>query len=204
MGTGTPKVPGACPGGSGRGRTSARGGVEVWSCLWEVRPWKDGRKEAVCTTKAGFVRVFRETETLGTYCCCLVAKSCPTVLRLHDLWPIRLLCPWDFPGKNTGVGCHSLLQGIFATQGSELSLPHLQANSLPLSHEGGPLETYVYIYFLYIYIFFFSCMYNQEPAHRIIEAEQSPLPLLVSFRPWSPVPCTCPNPGLSTCGAPDP
>ena len=29
----------------------------------------------------------------------------------------RLLCPWDFPGKNTGVGCHSLLQGIFLTQG---------------------------------------------------------------------------------------
>ena len=29
----------------------------------------------------------------------------------------RLLCPWDFPGKNTGVGCHFLLQGIFSTQG---------------------------------------------------------------------------------------
>ena len=36
---------------------------------------------------------------------------------LHfGLWPIRLLCPWDFPGKNTGVGCHVLLQGIFLTQ----------------------------------------------------------------------------------------
>ena len=30
----------------------------------------------------------------------------------------RLLCPWDFPGKNTGVGCHALVQGIFLTQGS--------------------------------------------------------------------------------------
>ena len=28
-------------------------------------------------------------------------------------WPTRLLCPWEFPGKNSGVGCHSLLQGIF-------------------------------------------------------------------------------------------
>ena len=36
--------------------------------------------------------------------------------------PTRLLCPGDFPGKNTGVGCHSLLQGIFSTQGSN---PHL-------------------------------------------------------------------------------
>ena len=34
--------------------------------------------------------------------------------------PARLLCPWDSPGKNTGVGCHFLLQGIFLTQGSNL------------------------------------------------------------------------------------
>ena len=34
------------------------------------------------------------------------------------LWPIRLLCPWDSPGKNTGVGCRALLQGIFQTQES--------------------------------------------------------------------------------------
>ena len=39
-------------------------------------------------------------------------------LRPHGLQPTRLLCPWDSPGKSTGVGCHSLLQGIFLTQGS--------------------------------------------------------------------------------------
>ena len=33
-------------------------------------------------------------------------------LQPHELWPARLLCPWDSPGKNTGVGCHFLLQGI--------------------------------------------------------------------------------------------
>ena len=38
-------------------------------------------------------------------------------LRPHGLWPARLLCPWDSPGKNTGKGCHALLQGIFLTQG---------------------------------------------------------------------------------------
>ena len=38
--------------------------------------------------------------------------------------PARLFCPWDFPGKNTGVGCHFLLQGIFLTQGSN---PHVQS-----------------------------------------------------------------------------
>ena len=39
------------------------------------------------------------------------------LLRPHGLQPARLLCPWDSPGKNTGVGCHFLLQGIFLTQG---------------------------------------------------------------------------------------
>ena len=38
----------------------------------------------------------------------------------HGLWPDRLLCLCDFPDKNTGVGCHFLLQGIFLTQGLNL------------------------------------------------------------------------------------
>ena len=42
----------------------------------------------------------------------------------------------DFPGKNTGVGCHFLLQGIFPTQGSNLHLPQWQADSLLLNHLG--------------------------------------------------------------------
>ena len=53
----------------------------------------------------------------------------------HGLQATRLLCPWDFPGKNTGAGCHTLLQRIFLTQGSNPSLSHLlhwQAGSLPL------------------------------------------------------------------------
>ena len=41
----------------------------------------------------------------------------------------RLLCPWGFPGKNTGVSCHFLLQGIFWTQGSNVESPALQADS---------------------------------------------------------------------------
>ena len=43
-------------------------------------------------------------------------------LQTHGLYPARLLCPWNFPGKNSGVGCHCLLQGIFPTQGSNLHL----------------------------------------------------------------------------------
>ena len=52
--------------------------------------------------------------------CSFISNS----LRSHGLQSIRLLCPWDFPGKNTGVGCHFLLQGIFPTQGYNSCLLH--------------------------------------------------------------------------------
>ena len=45
-------------------------------------------------------------------------------LRPHGLRPTRLLHPWDFTGKGTGVGCHFLLQGIFPTQESNPGLPY--------------------------------------------------------------------------------
>ena len=59
------------------------------------------------------------------------------------LWtqPARLLCPRDSPGKNTGVGCHALLQGTLLTQGSNLhllNLLHWQVGSLPLVPPGKP------------------------------------------------------------------
>ena len=44
------------------------------------------------------------------------------LLRPHGLQPARLLCPWNFPGKNIGVSSHFLLQGIFPIQGSNLHL----------------------------------------------------------------------------------
>ena len=45
-------------------------------------------------------------------------------LWAYGLLPARILCPWDFPGKNIGVGCHFLLQEIFPTQGLNPGLPH--------------------------------------------------------------------------------
>ena len=48
----------------------------------------------------------------------------PDSFQPHGLQPARLLCPWDFPDRNTGVGCHFLLQGIFPTQGSNPGLLH--------------------------------------------------------------------------------
>ena len=54
-------------------------------------------------------------------------------LRPHGLWPASVVCSWDFPGKNTGVGC--LLHGIFPTQGLNQHLLCWQMDSLPLSHQ---------------------------------------------------------------------
>ena len=51
-------------------------------------------------------------------CVCVCVLSCsvvPNSLWPHGLQPARLLCPWNFPGKNIGVGCHFLPQGIFLT-----------------------------------------------------------------------------------------
>ena len=70
--------------------------------------------------------------------CCLAAKLCPTPWQPRGLQPARLLCPWDFPDKNTGVGCHFLLQGIFLSQGSNLCLLLWQVGSLPVSHWENP------------------------------------------------------------------
>ena len=55
------------------------------------------------------------------------AQSCLT-LQPHGLQPTRFLCPWDSPGKNTGAGCHFLLQGIFPIQGLNLCLLRWQAD----------------------------------------------------------------------------
>ena len=57
-------------------------------------------------------------------------------LQCHGLWLTRLLCPWDSPGKNAGVGCHALLQGIFPTQELNPGLPYCRQILYSLSHRG--------------------------------------------------------------------
>ena len=72
---------------------------------------------------------------------CLATLLCPVFHDPMDCSPSRPLCPWDFPGRNTGVGSHSLLQGSLLTQGMLL---HWQMGSLPLSHLGSP-NTNIYL-----------------------------------------------------------
>ena len=67
--------------------------------------------------------------------CCMLSHVTPWTAAT------RLLLSWDFPGKNTGVGCHFLLQGIFPSQGLNPHLLHplyWQADSLPLAPPGKP------------------------------------------------------------------
>ena len=66
--------------------------------------------------------------------CCSVAESCLT-LRPHGLYPTRLLCPRNSPGKNTGVCCHCL---HFPHSGIEPRFPMLQVDSLPSEPSGKP------------------------------------------------------------------
>ena len=55
-------------------------------------------------------------------------------LQPHGLQPARLPCPWGSPGQDTGVGCHSLLQGIFLTQGWNPASLHCRQTLYRLSH----------------------------------------------------------------------
>ena len=65
---------------------------------------------------------------------CTCVKVVSDSVWPHGLQPARLLCPWDFPGKNTGAGCHFLLQGIFPTQGLNPRLLSLWNSRQILNH----------------------------------------------------------------------
>ena len=90
-----------------------------------------------------FERQFTFPVAMYSQCAVLVLSAQSDSLRPHGPQhpppPARFLCPGDSPGKNTGVGCHFLLQGIFPTQGSNphlLSLLQWQTDSLLLEPPG--------------------------------------------------------------------
>ena len=70
-------------------------------------------------------------------CCVLSCSVIPVLFDPID-YTTRLLCPWHVPGKNTGVGCHFLLQGIFLTQGLNPFLLHWQVDSFTTRATGKP------------------------------------------------------------------
>ena len=88
--------------------------------------------------------------TESIFCCCLVSQLCLTLLQPHGLYASSFLCPWNLPGKTTGVGCHFLLQGIFPSQGSNPGLLRWQADSLPLTRQKNPRYSLGIIFFLVV------------------------------------------------------
>ena len=80
--------------------------------------------------------------TIDIYVCAFsVASVLSDSLWPHGLPPARFLCPWEFPSKNTELGCHALFQGIFLTQGSNACLLHCRQILYLLSHVGSPIDT---------------------------------------------------------------
>ena len=69
-----------------------------------------------------------------------VAQLCPTLCNPMDCSP-----PWNFLGKNTGVGCHSLIQGIFLSQGSNLGLPRCRQILYQLSHQFTSVQSFSHV-----------------------------------------------------------
>ena len=83
-------------------------------------------------------------------CVCMLRVSSvgSNSLWTYGLKPTRLLCPWDFPGKNTGVGYY-FPPGNLSDPGIKcisLASPALKADSLLMSHWEGPYKTYAYVH----------------------------------------------------------
>ena len=86
------------------------------------------------------MHMYLQGQNLSKMSACML--SCFSCVRLFETpWAGQAPLSWDSPGKDTGVDCYALLQGIFLTQGSNLGLLlllHWQAGSLPLAPSGKP------------------------------------------------------------------
>ena len=69
---------------------------------------------------------------------CMISHFVSNSLRPYRSQPARFLCPWDSPGKNTGVGGHSLFQGFVPTQGLNPGRLHCRHILYCLSHQESP------------------------------------------------------------------
>ena len=118
--------------------------INATQITWE-KGWVHHAEGEACGTErsltGSMIRHHQHPHCGSPGVCAKSLQSCPA---LHDTVDssLLLLCPWDSPGKNTGVGCCALSQGIFLTQGSKLclSLLHWQTCSLPLAPPGKPLR----------------------------------------------------------------
>ena len=123
--------------------------AHVYSLTWHKR---SSSKETAPSSHAPIVTHHRYDEELlihsmGAYMFMCESENAsllvmPDSLQPLGLEPTGLLSPWDFPGKNTGVGSHSLFQGTFLTQGVEPGSPALQEDFLLPEPPGKPPCSY--------------------------------------------------------------
>ena len=88
--------------------------------------------------KGSTMQIQHLTPVVSKACCCCCLVSCVRHFVTPRIVACQVLCPWNFPGKNTGVGSHSLLQGIFPTKGLKPGLLHCRWILYHLSHQGNP------------------------------------------------------------------
>ena len=153
--------------GLGRSSGEGNGNPLQYSCLENsmdrgalvgYSPW--GLKESDTTERLNWNELnwteyshYYSWHTVDT-CLCLSLSHVPLFVRPWTE-PARLLCPWNSPDKNTGVGCHFFLQGIFPTQGSNPRLLHWQVDSLSLSQLGSPIiNTWIFIKMYFNWVWF--------------------------------------------------
>ena len=111
-------------------------------------PVRQGVCESLCTRVCLQARTRRNRGQSSFSVLCVRSRSVESnSLRPLGLQPTTLLCPWDSSGKNPGVGCHFLLQGIFPIQGSNLGLLNCRWILYHLSHWGGTSFTLKALYF---------------------------------------------------------
>ena len=108
----------------------------MWDFTSPIKDWPD----TSCIGKGGLSHWTGEVPIVMMKAASVSSSVVPHSLQPHGLQPTRLPCPWGFPGKDTGVGGHFLLQGIFPTQGSNLDLLHCRQILYHLSYEGSPLS----------------------------------------------------------------
>ena len=129
----------------------------AWGILWTEEPgrealwgWKSDTTEQLnWTERIIFNLISQATEAInkadrsGIDIFFVVIKSLSCIwLFCNPMYcnPPSSFCPWSFLGKNTGMGCHFLLQGVFLTQVLNPRLLYWQVDSLPVSHQASPRQ----------------------------------------------------------------
>ena len=121
---------------------------EVLQLKKKNRKWVLGRNWNLCTLFLGILNGAATVEKSLGFSQLSIELLRSEVKSLSHAWLFatpwtvactKLLHPWDFQGKTTGVGCHFLLQGIFPTQGSNPGLSHCRQTLYLLSHQRSPV-----------------------------------------------------------------